>query len=122
STFFLCQYVSLGLELRVRRDRTRLRDHLSALNVLALYAAQQQADVIACHAFVQKLLEHLNARHHRFIGRTNTDDLYLLVDLHLAALHTTCRYRTATLNREDVFHWHQERLLNVALRRRNVTV
>src|SRR6266850_1594408 len=35
---FLRQHVRLGLELRVRRDRPRLREHLPALDVLALYA------------------------------------------------------------------------------------
>src|SRR6185503_19043264 len=41
STLFLRQYVSFSLKLRVRRNRTRLRTHLSALDVLALHTTQQ---------------------------------------------------------------------------------
>ena len=65
SAFFLRQHIRFRLELRVRRDRARLRDYLSALDVLALHSAQQQPDVVSRHAFVQQLLEHLHARHHR---------------------------------------------------------
>src|SRR5687768_17692013 len=52
----------------------------------------------------------------------NTDDLDRLVHLYLAALDATRGHRAAALNREDVFHRHQERLFNIALRRRNVAV
>src|SRR5689334_24664642 len=43
--------------------------------------------------------------------------LFRSAHLHLAALHAASRHRTAALNREDVFHRHQKRLLDVALRR-----
>src|SRR5688572_32245337 len=65
SALFLRQHVSFSLELRVRRDAPRLCNHLPALDVLALYATQQQTNVVACRAFVQQLLEHLHTRHHR---------------------------------------------------------
>src|ERR1700741_1196755 len=121
-SLFLRQHISLGLELRVRRDRTGLRDYLPPLDVLALDTAQQQTNVVSGRALVQKLLEHLHAGHHCLGRGPDTDDLHLLVHLHLAALHTSRRHRAASLNREDVFNRHQKRLLNGALRRRNVTV
>ena len=43
AALFLLQHVHLGLELRVRGDRARLRQHLPALHVVALDAAQQAA-------------------------------------------------------------------------------
>jgi hypothetical protein len=46
----------------VRRDRARLAQHLAALHVLTLRAAQQHADVVARLALVQQLAEHLDAR------------------------------------------------------------
>src|SRR5688572_1665172 len=122
SAFFLRQHVRFRLELRVRRDRTGLRNHLSALDVLALYSAQQQTNVVARHAFVQQLLEHLDARHHCLCCRPNTDNLHRLVHFHAATFDTTRSHCAAALNREDVFHRHQERLVHLARRRRNVAV
>src|SRR5690606_32458873 len=47
ATLLLRQHVHLRLELRVRRDRTRLRQHLAALHLVTLGAAQQHAHVVA---------------------------------------------------------------------------
>ena len=88
AAFFLRQHIGLGLELRVRRDRARLGDDLSALDLLSLDASQQQSDVVACHSCVQKLLEHLDARHDCVLRRLDTDDLDRLVDFDLSALDT----------------------------------
>src|SRR5688572_9984371 len=41
AALFLRQHVYLALEVRVRRDRTRLRQHLAALHFLALRATQK---------------------------------------------------------------------------------
>src|SRR5690606_13303512 len=86
ATLVLRQHVHLGLELRVRRDRTRLAQHLAALHVVALRAAKQQARVVARLALVQQLAEHLDAGHRRLLGRADTDDLDLLAHLDDAAL------------------------------------
>src|SRR5437016_14672512 len=66
--FFLGQHVHLGLELGVRRDRARLLQHHAALHLVLADATQQQSSVVARHAFVQLLLEHLNPGHHRLAG------------------------------------------------------
>src|SRR3546814_13157085 len=58
---FLRQHVALALEPLVRRDRTRLRQDLTTLHVLALRAAQQAAHIVARLALVPKLAEHLHA-------------------------------------------------------------
>src|ERR1700719_1542186 len=47
AAFVLGQDVRRGLEVGVRRDRAGLREHLSALDVLALETAQQHADIVA---------------------------------------------------------------------------
>src|SRR5262245_20782518 len=56
---FLREDVYLRVELRVRRDRARLREHLSALDLLALDAAQERARVVARLGEVERLVEHL---------------------------------------------------------------
>ena len=61
SALFLRQDIDLCLELRVRRDRSRLRDRPAALDVFALYASQQQTDVVSGLALVHHLAEHLDS-------------------------------------------------------------
>src|SRR5581483_10468067 len=61
ATLLLLQDVDLGLEMRVRRDRTRLAENLPALDLLALGTAQEATDVVAGTTLVEDLLEHLDA-------------------------------------------------------------
>src|SRR6266404_5597140 len=122
SPFFLRQHIGLGLELRVRRDAPGLRDHLPPLDVLALHSAQQQPHVVSRRPFVQQLLEHLHSGHHRRPRRLDAHHFHRLVHFHLAALHPPRGHRAPSLDREDIFHRHQKRLLNIPLRRRNVAV
>src|SRR5205085_9333922 len=75
----LLQAVDLGLELGVRRDRAGLAEHLAALDLLALGAAEQAADVVAGATLVEDLAEHLDPGDDRLLGlRLDADDLDLL--------------------------------------------
>src|SRR5881296_1779016 len=65
----LRQHVHLALELRVRRDRLRLRQHHPPLHLVLLHAAQQQPHVIPRLPLIQQLAEHLHPRHHRLLVR-----------------------------------------------------
>src|ERR1019366_5616845 len=58
----LVEHVHLGLVLRVRRDRARLREHHPALDLLLVHTAEQEPDVVAGPAVVEQLAEHLDAR------------------------------------------------------------
>src|SRR3954463_1664639 len=60
AALFLLEDVHLGLEVRVRGDRARLAEHLPALDLLALDAAQQATDVVARATLVEDLAEHLD--------------------------------------------------------------
>ena len=62
TAFFLRQHVHFSLEVRVRRDRARLGQHLAALHVFTLRAAQQNTHVVARLTLVQQLAEHFHAR------------------------------------------------------------
>jgi hypothetical protein len=46
-----------------------LGEHLAALEILTLDATQQQTDVVAGHALVERLVEHLDAGHGRLGAR-----------------------------------------------------
>src|SRR5207248_11290968 len=86
AALLLREDVDLALELRVRLDAARLGQHLAALDVLFLDAAQQHADVVARDALVEQLAEHLDAGDDLLLGGLEADDLDFLADLHLAAL------------------------------------
>src|ERR1017187_3409020 len=86
TALLLGQNVGLGLELGVRLHRTRLAQHLTALDFLTLGAAQQRADVVAGLALIEQLAEHLDAGDDGLLGIAQTDDLDFLADLDHAAL------------------------------------
>src|SRR6187200_3028711 len=47
ATLLLAEDVDLSVEVRVRRDRAGLREHLATLDLLALDTAEQRARVVA---------------------------------------------------------------------------
>src|SRR6478672_81889 len=122
TAFFLGQDVSLSLELGVRLDRTRLRQHLAALDFLALGTAEQRTDVVAGLALIEQLAEHFDARDDGLLGVAQTDDFDFLADLDHAALDAAGHHGAAARDREHVFHRHQERLVDRTRRLRNALV
>src|SRR3546814_1316080 len=107
----LGQDVALAFELRVRRDRPRRRQNLTALHVLAPDAAQQRPDVVPRLALVQQLAEHLNARARRLRRRPDADDPALVAALHDAALAAPRPHPASPRNRDQVLDTHEYRLL-----------
>src|SRR5580698_841297 len=76
--FFLRQHVDFGFEFFMRLHRTWLGEHLAALDLVAIDAAKQHADVVAGDTRVEQLAEHLDARNNgllRFL--LEPDDLNL---------------------------------------------
>src|SRR5262249_13138199 len=120
AALFLGEDVSLSLELGGRLDRAGLAQHLAALDVLALGAAEQRADVVAGLTLIEQLAEHFDAGDGGLLGRTQTDDLDFLTDLDDAALDTTGHDGAAAGDREHVFDRHQEGLVDRTLGLRNV--
>src|SRR6056297_1238302 len=122
TALLLRQDVHLGLELRVRRDRTRLRQHLAALHLVTLRAPEQHPHVVARLTLVQQLPEHLHARAGGLRRILDTHDLHLVTHLDDAPLDTARDHRAATRNREHILHRHQKITVNRPLRLRNVVV
>src|SRR5205814_10161824 len=118
----LCHHVHFALELHVRRDRLRLRPHHPPLPLVLLHAAQQQPHVVPRLPLIQQLAEHLHPRHHHLLVRPKPPHLHFLVHLHLSPLDPARRHRPPARDRKHVLHRHQERLLDLPLRDRNVLV
>src|SRR3989344_3248953 len=64
SSFFFGQDVHFGIKFSMRRKRSGLCEHLSALDILLLQAAKQHPHVIPCPSFVEHLVEHFHAHGH----------------------------------------------------------
>ena len=73
-------------------------------------------------ALVEELAEHLDAGAGGLGGGAETDDLDLLTDLHLTALHPAGHHGAATGDREHVLDRHQERLVDLTRRLRHERV
>src|SRR5581483_5733451 len=122
AALILGEDVDLALKFSVRRDGAGRRQHLAALDLLALNAAQQAADVIAGAAFIQNLAEHLDSGDHRLAGVSEADDLDFIAGLDDSALDTAGDHGAASLDAENVLYRHQERQVRRALRLRDVAI
>src|SRR5205823_7343517 len=91
-----------------------LRQHHTALDVLLVDTAEEQADVVASLAGVEQLAKHLDARDDRFLVGVESDELHFLANLDPATLDTTRRDGAAPRDREHVFDRKQERLVRLA--------
>src|SRR6267143_3038365 len=78
AALLLTEHVHLALELRMRGDRAGLGQHLAALHFLSFRAPQQNPDVVPRLALIEQLPEHLHARAHRLLRRTQSHDLDLI--------------------------------------------
>src|SRR6059036_2481647 len=120
--FLLREHVHLALKLRVRRDAPRLRQHHPPLHLVLLDAPEEEPHVVPRLPLLQQLSEHLHPRHHRLLVRPKPHHLHFLLHLHLPPLDPPRRHRPPARDREHVLHRHQERLLHLPLRHRNVLV
>src|SRR3546814_19581885 len=108
AAFVLAQHVHLGLELGVRGDAARLGQHLPALHVVTLGAAQQQARVVARLALVEQLAEHLHARDRGLLGRTDADALDFYAALDDPHTDATAHPRAPAPTRAHPLHRHPD--------------
>ena len=100
----------------MRRNASRLCQHLSAFDILAFGAAQEDSDIVAGLPFIKQLAEHFDARRDRLLSGFKTDDFNFLADFDDTALDTTGNDGAATANRKNIFDGHNERLINFANR------
>ena len=122
AALLLGQDVDLGGELGVGLDRARLGQDLAALDLVALDAPDEAADVVAGAALVEELLEHLDAGDDDLAGGLDADQLDLVADLDDAALDAAGGDGPPALDAEDVLDRHEERLVDRPLRGRDVGV
>src|SRR5690606_38236145 len=102
AALLLLEDVDLTLELGVRLDAAGLGQHLAALDLVLVDAAEQAGDVVARLTLVEDLAEHLDAGHDALLDLFEADDLDLFAGLDHAALDAAGGHGAAALDREDV--------------------
>src|SRR6266496_156077 len=117
------QHIHLRAELSMRRDRPRLGKDLATLHIIPPRPTQQHPDVVTRLPLIQQLAEHLHPSHHRLgRGRADPNDLHLLPHLHHTLLHPPGHHSPPPGDREHILNRHQERLIDLPLRLRNVMI
>ena len=85
-------------------------------------AAEQQTGVVASLALIHLLVEGLDGGDGGGLGRTDTNDLDVGVDRELTTLDTAGNHGATAGDGEDIFDRHQERLVQIVSRGRDVLV
>src|SRR5690606_26519841 len=122
AAFFLVKDVSFCLELLVWLNRTWLAKDLTALNAVTCNATYECADVVASLALIEQLAEHFNASNSRLRSVADTHDFNFFTNLNNTTLNAASHNCTTTRDREYVFDWHQEWLVDWTLRCWDVVV
>ncbi len=108
----LAQDVNLTLKLRARPNRARSCEHLASLDLIALDASQQQADVLSSFALSQRGVECLDTGADTFENVAQAQDFNLLAHGDDALLDLAGRYRTSAFDGVDTFDGHEKRLVD----------
>ena len=103
----------------MRRDRPRNRQNLAPADLRLPHPPQQQSRVVPRLPLIQKLAEHLHARHHRLAVRAHPHDRHRVPLVDHPALDPPRRHRPPARDREHILHRHQERLVHVPHRLRD---
>ncbi len=106
----------------MRSNRLRLRNNHSALDLLLLDTAKEDADVVAGHSLVQRLVEHLDAGADRLQRVANAHQLDLFALQQATLLGAAGDHRSTTGDREHILDGHEEGLVDLALRLGDVVV
>src|SRR4029077_7450943 len=96
--------------------------HLTALHLLALGAAQQYPNIVPRLALVQQFPEHLDPGAPRLRRRPQPDNLDPVTDLYHPPLDPTGHHRAPTRDREHILDRHQKRLIDLTRRLRHERV
>ena len=123
STFIFCQNVYLSGKLSVACYRTRFCKNLTSFDVCSLDTTKQNTDVITSLSFVKQLTEHFDTCYNRFLCLFfNTNDFNIIGHMKCTTLYSTSSNRTTACNREYILNRHQERLICITLRVRNIVI
>src|SRR6185436_17622512 len=99
---FLRQHIDFRLELRMRRDALRLRQHHPPLHLFLLRPPQQHPHHIPCLPPIEHLAEHLDPRHHRSLIRSQPNNLDFIAHLDDPPFDTARHHRPPSADRKHI--------------------
>ncbi len=123
TTLFFLQDINLTTEFGVRSDALGFGYNHTTLNLFLVDTTHQQTYVITSLTLIEEFAEHLNTGTYRSANLlVQTDNLYGVTNVDNTSLNTAGNYGTTTGNREYVLNRHQEGLVALTRRQRNVLV
>ena len=123
STFILGQNVYLSGKLSVAGNSTGLSQNLSSFDFSSLDTTKQSTDVITSLCLIQHLTEHFDTGYNSLLGLfLDTNDFNFIIQMQNTTLYTTGSNGTTTGNGEYVLDGHQERLISITLRIRDIRI
>src|SRR5699024_820271 len=119
----LGQNVHLSSELLVALNRAGLYQTLSTLDLVSLNATKQSADVVTSLSLVKQLTEHLDTGNNYLADvLVYANDLNLIGEMQGTTLYSTRSNGSTDGDGEYILNGHQERLVGLTNRIRNVAV
>ena len=123
STFIFGQNVNLSGKFLVAFNAAGFCKNLSSFDFSSLNTTKQSTDVITSLRFIQHLTEHFDTGNNRFLGLFfDTNDFNFFIQVKGTTLYSTGSNSTTACDGEYVFYRHQERLVCVTLRIRNILI
>ena len=123
SSLLLTQNVNFCLESRSWNDASLRCQHVTAMDFIVTHSTQQTANAVTGSTFIEDTVVSFDAganRAARFVRETN--DLQVVAHPDNALLDRSCDNRTSAVDREHVLDRHEEWLVDVTFRIRNVHV
>ena len=123
TTLVLGQNVNLSGKLLVAGNGSGLSKNLSSFDIGSLDTTKQRTDVITSLCLIQHLTEHLDTGYNGLLLLfLDTNDLNFVVQVQNTTLYSTGSNGTTTCDGEYVLDRHQERLVGITLRIRDVGI
>ena len=116
------QHIDLSLEIGVRSDGPRLGQHLAPLHIIFTHPPQQNPDIVPGPTLIQQFAEHFDPGSHRLMSGTDPHDLHFLIHLQNPLLHPPGHHRPPPGDTEHILDRHQERLLSIPIRLRDIRI
>ncbi|MPN25203.1 hypothetical protein SDC9_172610 [bioreactor metagenome] len=97
----------------MRSSSSWLSQNLSTLNIVFFNTTEQNTDVIASLTLVELFSKHFDTSHHGRFLLADTDNINWITNFDDTGFDTTRYHGSPTFDREHVFDWHQERLVQI---------
>ena len=122
SPLLFCQNIYLSRKFSMWRNRTRLCQHLTALNFFTFCTTKQSTNIISSFTPIKEFTEHFNTSNRCFRCWTQSNNFNFITNINTTKLNTPRDNSTTTRNRKHIFNRHKEWLINWPLWLWNISI